>query len=166
LRGQRGDREIEPFQARGREAEDQADRRRHHARQRNREEHRDGKPVREIGGRERAETEESSVADRDLAGEADDNVEAQRGYGKNADLNKQAEAVFVQDVRRKADQDNADNHRVAAGGGREHRGVCRIGGAEVAGGNEGLACHDDYTRSMSLVPNRPYGLIIRMMISA
>src|ERR1700716_2554559 len=82
------------------------------------------------------------MADGDLTGEADDDVETQRGYAEDADLNKQTEAVFVQDVGRKADQDNAGDHRVAACGGGKHGGVRRIGGAEVAGWNEGLACHD------------------------
>jgi hypothetical protein len=104
------------------------------------------------------------MADRDLAGEANDNVEAECGDAEDADLNQQAEAVFAQQVRRQADQDDADDHRIATGPGREHGGVRRIAGAEIAGGNEARACHGQI-RSMSLVPNRPYGLIIRITIS-
>ena len=47
------------------------------------------------------------MADRDLAGEADDDVEAEGGDAEDADLDQQAEDVFVDDVRRKADQDDA-----------------------------------------------------------
>ena len=142
MRRQRRDREIEPFQPRGGQAEDQADRRRHDARERNAEEDGNAEPVREIGRGEGAEAEEGGVADRDLAGEADNDVEAEGGDAEDADLDQQAEAVFVEDVRRKADQDDADDHGVAAGRGRKHGGIGRIAGAEIAGGNEGLACHD------------------------
>ena len=115
LRGQRRDREIEPLQARGGQAEDQPDRGRHDAGERNAEEYRDAEPVRQIGRGERPETEEGGMADRDLAGEADHDVEAEGGDAEDADLDQQAEAVFVEDVRRKADQHDADDHRVAPG---------------------------------------------------
>ncbi len=154
MRGQRRDREIKPFQARGGQAEDQPDCRCDDAGERNAEEYRDREPVVEIGGGERAEAEEGGMADRDLAGEADHDVEAERGDAKNADLDQEAQAVFIEHVRREADQHDAGDHRVAPGPGREHGGVFRVGGAEIACGNEGGACHD-YTRSMSLVPNRP-----------
>ena len=110
LRGQRRDREIKPFQPRGGQAEDQADRRRHHARERNAEEHGDAEPVRQIGRGERAEAEEGGMADRDLAGEADQDVEAERGDAEDADLDQQAEAVFAEHMRRKADQHDAGDH--------------------------------------------------------
>ncbi len=136
------------------QAEDQSDRGRHHARERNAEEHGDAEPVRQIGRGERPQAEEGGMADRDLAGEADHDVEAEGGDAEDADLDQQAEGVFAKHVRRKADQHDADNHCVAPGPGREHACVFRIAGAEIAGGNEGGRCHD-YTRSMSLVPNRP-----------
>jgi hypothetical protein len=44
------------------------------------------------------------VADRDLAGEADNDVEAKGCDAEDADLDQEAEDVFVDDVRRKADQ--------------------------------------------------------------
>ena len=84
--------EIKPFQPRGGQAEDQADRRRHDARQRNGRRRRDAEPVREIGRGEGAEAEEGGVADRDLAGEADDDVQAEGGDGEDADLDQEAEA--------------------------------------------------------------------------
>ena len=45
-------------------------------------------------------------------------------------------------VRRDANHDDADDHRVAAGNGREHGGVHRVAGAEISGGDKGLACHE------------------------
>ena len=148
--------EIKPLQPRGGQAEDQADRRGDDARERNAEEHRDREPVREIGRGEGAEAEEGGMADRDLAGEADHDVQPERGDAEDADLDQQAEAVFVE--RRSGAKQISTMPAIIAlrlvvvgniGG------VRRIAGAEIAGGNEGRACHGDYTRSMSLVPNRP-----------
>ena len=82
------------------------------------------------------------MADRNLPGEADNHVEAERGDAEDADLNEQTEAVLVQKMRRKADQCDPGNHHIAAGFGRKHGGVRGIAGAEIAGGDKGLACHD------------------------
>ena len=105
------------------------------------------------------------MADRNLAGEADQNVEAKGGDRKDPDLDQDAQGVLAEQQRRKTNQHDTDDRRVAAGPGRKDGGVGRVGGAEIAGRNQGGAGHVNYTRSMSLVPNRPYGLIIRMMTS-
>ena len=141
LRGQRRDDEIEPLQPRRRHAEDQADQRGDHARQRNGEEYRDRQRVRDIGRGEGAEQKERGVADRNLPGKADQNVEAECGDGKNADLDQDAQPIGAEHQRRKANQHDAGNRHVAAGRGRKDRGVGRVGGAVVAGGDEGGACH-------------------------
>ena len=47
------------------------------------------------------------MADRDLSGEADQNVQAEGGDGKNADLDQDAEPVFGEHQRRKANQHDA-----------------------------------------------------------
>jgi hypothetical protein len=79
------------------------------------------------------------VADRDLAGEADQDVQAQRCDRKDADLDRDAEAI-------------AKLRLVAVGK------IVVSAAYEVRkspdGIREGLAIMD-YTRSMSLVPNRP-----------
>ena len=155
LRRERRDDEVEALQPRRRHAEDQPDQRGDDAGERNGEEHRDRKVVGDVGRGEGAEQEEGGVADRDLAGEADQDVEAERGDREDADLDQDAQPVAAEHQRRKADQHDAEDRHVAAGRGREDRGVFRVSGAEVAGGDEGRTCHDDYTRSMSLVPNRP-----------
>jgi hypothetical protein len=139
---QRRDREIKPLQPRGGQAEDQADCGRNDARERNAEEDGNAEPVREIGRGKGAEAEEGGVADRNLAGEADNDVQPKGCDAEDANLDQEAENVFVDDVRRKAHQHDACDHGVAAGRGREYGGIRRIAGAEIAGGNEGLACHD------------------------
>ena len=142
LRRQRGDCQIEPLQPCGWQAEDEANGGRHDARKRNAEKDRDAEPVRKIGGGEGAEAEEGGMADRDLAGEADDDVQPEGGDAEDADLDQQAEAVFVQDMRRKADQHDARDQGIAAGRGGKHGGIGRIGGAEIASGDEGLTGHE------------------------
>ena len=142
LRGQRRDDEIEPLQPRRRHAEDQADQSRDHAGQRDRKEYRDRQRVGDIGRGESAEQKECGVADRDLASIANQNVQAKGGDGKDADLDQRAEPVGAEHQRCKANQRDAKNGHVAAGCGRKDRGVGRIGGAVVAGGNQGRACHE------------------------
>jgi hypothetical protein len=132
LRGERGDDEIKPLQPRRRHAEDQADQSGDDAGQRNRKEHRDRQRVGDIGRGEGAEQKERGVADRDLPGKADQDVEAKRGNGENADLDQDAEPVPAEHQWGKADQHDADDCRVAAGRGREDRGIRGIGGAVVA----------------------------------
>ena len=72
------------------------------------------------------------MADRDLPGEADQDVQPECRDAINADLDQDAEPVFAEHLRREADQDDADDRRVAAGAGRKDSGVDRVGGAEVA----------------------------------
>ena len=78
LRGQRRDDEVKPLQPRRRQAEDQPDQRGDDAGERNGEEHRDRQIVGDVGRGEGAEQEERGVADRDLSGEADQDVQAER----------------------------------------------------------------------------------------
>ena len=47
------------------------------------------------------------MPDRDLSGEADQDVQPQRGDRKDADLDREREPVFAEDLRRKAEQDDA-----------------------------------------------------------
>jgi len=96
LRGQGRDHEIEPLQPRRRHAEDQPDQCRDHARERNREKDRDREVVVDVGRGERAEQEEGGVADRDLPGEADQDVQAQRCDREDADLDRDREPVFAE----------------------------------------------------------------------
>ena len=104
LRGQRRDDEVEPLQPRRRHAEDQPDQRRDDARERDREEHRDRRVVGDVGRGEGAEQEEGGVADRDLAGEADQDVQPERRDREDADLDQDAEPVAAEDLRREAEQ--------------------------------------------------------------
>src|SRR6185437_16793589 len=97
LRGQGGGDEVEPLQPRRRYAEDQPDQRGDDAGQRNGEEHGDREIVVEIGGGERAEQEEGSVADRDLSGEADQDIEPKSCDGEDADLDRDREPVLAED---------------------------------------------------------------------
>jgi hypothetical protein len=132
LRGQGRDHEIQPLQPCRRQAEDQADQRGDDARQRNGEEYRNRQRVGEVGRGEGAEQKERGVPDRDLPGEADQNVEAERCDGKDADLDQDAERVGAQQLRRKTQQHDAGDNSVAAGFGRKDRGVGRVSGAVVA----------------------------------
>ena len=80
LRGQRRDGEVEALQPRGRQAEDEPDQRRWQAPASGIAKNTGtGRFVAEIGRGERAEAEERRVADRDLPGEADQDVQAERG---------------------------------------------------------------------------------------
>src|SRR5690606_9373433 len=118
----------------------------------------------EVGGRERAEAEEDGVPDGNLPGEADEDVEAERGDAEIADLDQDAEAVLVEIERRRGDQRDARHAERRRRARRENRGVRRVARVEVAARPiVGNARHQ--TRSMSLVPNRPYGQIMRIAIS-
>ena len=143
LRGKRRDDEIKPLQPCRWKPEDQPDQSRHHAREWNGEEHRNRCVVRDIGRTECAEQEEGGVTDRDLAGEADEHVQAECCDRKDADLDRDAQPVIGEDQRREAHRDDAENRKVAAGRGRKDRGVRRVRGAEVAGRDEGGACHQE-----------------------
>ena len=112
--------------------------------------------VGEIGRGEGAEQKERGVADRDLAGEADQDVQAERGDAEDADLDQDAEPVFVQDAAARSRPARcraiAKLRLVVVGKIVVSAGVA---GAEIAGRDQEGAAMIDYTRSMSLVPNRP-----------
>ena len=120
---------------------------------RNGEEDGDREIVVEVGGGECSEQEEGGVSNGDLSGEADQDVEAEGGNRENADLDRDREPVFAEDLWRKAEQDDAENRKVAGGPGRKDRSVRGVRSAEITGGDHGGASHQ--MRSMSLVPNRP-----------
>jgi hypothetical protein len=126
LRRQRRDDEIEPLQPCRRQAEDQTHQSRHHAGERNGEKHRYRRIVGDISRAERAEQKKRGVADRDLACEADKNIQTQRCDREDSDLDRDAEPVVAQDHRRKAGGDDAKNRKVATGRGRKDRGVGRV----------------------------------------
>ena len=126
LRGERRDHEVEPLQSCRRDAEDEADQRGDDAGERDREEHRDRRVVGDVGRGEGAEQEEGGVPDRDLAGEADQDVQPKRRDREDADLDQDAEPVAAKDLRHEAKQKHADDREVAAGRGREDRGVRRV----------------------------------------
>ena len=122
----------------------------------------------EIRRRERAEAEERRVTERDLAGEADQNIEPKGGDAIDGDLNDQCEPIGRRRTSRRQSAAAADTapkqpeqHRVARPARRKNRAVGRVSGSEIARRAHG-ASHV-YTRSMVLVPNRPYGLINRII---
>ena len=92
LRRERRDGEVEPLQPPGRGAEDQPDQRRHDAGERDAERHRDVPALMQPGAGEGAEAEEGGMADADLAGEADQNVQPQRGDTERADIDQDADS--------------------------------------------------------------------------
>jgi hypothetical protein len=82
------------------------------------------------------------VPNRNLARESDHDVEPERRDRQIADLDQNAEPILAEHQRRKAEQGNHGNRRIAARCGRENNGIRRIGGAEIAGGKKALHCHD------------------------
>ena len=142
MRGERGDHEVEPLQPRRRDAEDQPNQRGDDARERDREEHRNVCFVGDVGRGEGAEQEEGGVPDRNLAGEADQDVQTERRDRENADLDQDAEPIAAEKLRHEAEQQHAGDRKVAAGRGREDRGVGRVRGAEITSRDEGGAGHE------------------------
>ena len=78
LARQRGDGEIEALDPQARDADDRADQRRHQAAGRQRDPERQVELHREVGRRVGADRHEGGMADRDLPGVADQDVEAER----------------------------------------------------------------------------------------
>ena len=135
LRGECGDGEIKSFQTCGRQAEHQTDDGCHQTRKRDREESRDAYFSRQIRRRERAEQEECGVTNRNLPGEAHQHVEPERGDAIDADLDQQAQPVFIEEKWRGAGQQDAGDGEVPARHRGEDSGVRGVGGAEVPGGD-------------------------------
>ncbi|WP_431272797.1 hypothetical protein [Dankookia sp. P2] len=91
------------------------------------------------------------MPDADLASEADQDVQPERGDAQEADVDQQAELVAAERERRTGHQHDAEQQGDPAVARREDRRVFPIAAAVVAGWRK--TRHQ--TRSIFLVPNRP-----------
>ena len=132
LRRQGRNREIEPFEARRWQTKKQTDDHRRHAGERDRQHDRHPVFAAHICGCKRAETKESAVPQRDLAGEADQNVQPDRSNGEDANDHQLVDHRNRRKQRQDQSDDRQDDRRTLRGGRLEERHIRGIAGAEIA----------------------------------
>ncbi len=114
----------------------------------------------EPGRREGAEAEERAMAERDLPGEPDQHVEAERGDAVDADQDELAQQVVAREQRYDQQEGDTEARRDGRAARAEQRHVRAIAGAEVAARpwirheRHDLA-PSRHSRSIFSVPNRP-----------
>src|SRR6266508_970817 len=163
--GERRHREVEPLEPEGGDAEDHPDERAHDPGERDHEEERQPHPAGEEGRRVGADGEERGVAERDLPGEAGEDVEPGRGDDGDEDPVQHVHPEEGQERGRERQRQQEQDEQPAGEARLEDRHVLAVRLAEIAAAHRVLPVRPQ-TRSILTLPNSPYGLRLRIATSA
>ena len=167
LGGERGDRQVEPLEPQRGEAEEYAHRRGREAGGHDAHAPGQAQPQREERGGVRPDGHEGALAQRDLPGVADEDVQPQRADRGDRDLVREVEPVGRREERedeeRRREQAEPDALRRHAP--EPHvRSIVRVKDAALQAKTLLSPC-PRYTRSMISFPKSPYGRTMRTMIN-